>query len=259
MGVFLGDRAMNNSEEHCRKRPGDSVAQQTEERLRERLACAAAAQAHQTVYGPDFHRKRRAVGKTFHRMRTRASSGTLPRAALEGGLRQEAGFFGFNLAREFLTLPWSVHALTQVCGPFRRCSPGNKTVNVSGLYLANYHGDHSRTVSRILERAIRMIQESGQETVYVLSPELSFQGEKKEHQRYVKTFPQEFLQTVPHPAQIMLPDLFWNVFHKEVSGTSYRHTVSSAHHCTRQLKSAPVVQQACQKKPIPVSAPSEAR
>jgi len=65
-------------------------------------------QEHKIVYGPDLHKRRRALCKTILRMCMRASSGIVPRAAPEEGLSQDADFFCYNLYREF---SWSNAAL----------------------------------------------------------------------------------------------------------------------------------------------------
>jgi len=65
------------------------------------VACAAAAEEHKIVYGLDLHKMRRPLRKTIVRMRMRASSGIVPRAAPKEGLSQDACTFYYNLPREF--------------------------------------------------------------------------------------------------------------------------------------------------------------
>ena len=57
--------------------------------------------SHKIVYEPDMHNRRRALRKTILRMRMRASSGIVPRAAPKEGLSQDVGFVCYNLPREF--------------------------------------------------------------------------------------------------------------------------------------------------------------
>ena len=73
-----------------------------------------------------------------------------------------------------------------------------------------------------------MIQESGQDNFRSCLRNFLSGARKKNIKDMSKPFSKIFLRTVPHPAQKMLPYLYWNIFHEKESGTSYQHTVGSA-------------------------------